>query len=173
MTEDADLHGITEDGFIQLEHILLAGTGDGTDRCEPRFLVVLWPETHRRLPASSETLRRRAQAIRSLAERYGWGAEVLDRLLATQGGVPPARQVTAHNGRPLTVKGHLIEKHVIHFARWYGTCGCFGEDGLEALHPLATAARIITRFPRSTEDGFGEDGLEAMHPLTTAARIIT
>ena len=58
---------------------------------------------------------------------------------------------TAHNGRPLTVKGHLIEKHVIHFARWYGTCGCFGEDGLEAMHPLTTAARIITRCMRNPE----------------------
>lgn len=56
--------------------------------------------------------------------------------------------------RPLTPKGHLIEKHIMYFANKYGTCGSFGEDGTEALHPLATAVRIITRNMRNAEQRF-------------------
>ncbi len=80
---------------------------DGTARGVPASALVVWLLTPRRL-----------QAIRSFAERYGCGAEVLDRL-------------------QVAVKDNLIEKHFIHFARWYGTGRRFGEDGLEALHPNA------------------------------------
>ncbi len=50
----------------------------------------------------------------------------------------------------LTVKGHLIEKHMAKIARYYGTLGIFGEDGLEALHPLDSRARAITRTMRNS-----------------------
>ena len=49
----------------------------------------------------------------------------------------------------LTCKGHTIEKHVVDFARRFGTCGWMGEDGLESLHPLHTKARILNRSIRN------------------------
>jgi hypothetical protein len=55
----------------------------------------------------------------------------------------------AYPGQNLTPKGHIIEKHVMAFALYYGTCGTFGEDGMEALHPLCTAVRIMTRSMRN------------------------
>jgi hypothetical protein len=50
----------------------------------------------------------------------------------------------------LTSKGHIVEKHVINFAKRFGTCGAMGEDGLESLHPLDTAARVLTRSMRNS-----------------------
>ena len=50
----------------------------------------------------------------------------------------------------LTPKGHSVEKHVPYFARKYGTCGIFGEDGLEALHPMEARARVIVRSMRNS-----------------------
>jgi hypothetical protein len=38
----------------------------------------------------------------------------------------------------LTVKGHTVEDHLIHFARHYGVLGVFGEDGMKAEHPFDT-----------------------------------
>ena len=48
----------------------------------------------------------------------------------------------------MTPKGHLLADHVPILARRFGTCGVFGEDGIESLHPLDTAARMITRSMR-------------------------
>ena len=53
------------------------------------------------------------------------------------------------HGRLLTVKGHIVEKHVPAYARLYGVLGIFGEDGLEALHPLDSRCRLITRTMRN------------------------
>jgi hypothetical protein len=51
----------------------------------------------------------------------------------------------------LTAKGHVVEKHVIEYAKRFGTCGRMGEDGLESLHPLDTAARVLNRSIRNHE----------------------
>ena len=48
----------------------------------------------------------------------------------------------------LTPKEHLLADHVPILARRFVTCGVFGEDGIESLHPLDTAARMITRSMR-------------------------
>ena len=55
------------------------------------------------------------------------------------------------SARKMTPKGHLIECHIMYYATKYGTCGSFGEDGIEALHPLATSVRIMTRHMRNPE----------------------
>jgi biotin synthase-like enzyme len=49
----------------------------------------------------------------------------------------------------VTPKLHVIEKHIPDFARRFGTCGVFGEDGLESLHPMDTRARQIVRTMRN------------------------
>jgi hypothetical protein len=49
----------------------------------------------------------------------------------------------------LTPKGHLIESHLVAFAVHYGTIGVFGEDGMEALHPMDTRARVLVRSMRN------------------------
>ena len=51
--------------------------------------------------------------------------------------------------RILTVKGHVVEMHVMEYAESLGTCGALGEDGLEALHPMYTAARVLCRTMRN------------------------
>jgi hypothetical protein len=53
--------------------------------------------------------------------------------------------------KTLTVKGQIIEQHVSAFVRRYGTCGAFGEDFFESLHPLGTRCRLITRTMRKPE----------------------
>jgi len=55
------------------------------------------------------------------------------------------------HGRMLTVKGHLVERHIPVYARRYGILGIFGEDGLEALHPLDSRCRLITRTMRNAK----------------------
>ena len=52
-------------------------------------------------------------------------------------------------GKMLTCKGHLIEKHLPRTARRFRTIGIFGEDGLEALHPLDTKSRVTARAMRN------------------------
>ena len=49
----------------------------------------------------------------------------------------------------LTPKGHLIEAHIIPFATYFGTIGVFGEDGMEAIHPMDTSARVLVRSMRN------------------------
>lgn len=49
------------------------------------------------------------------------------------------------------MKGHIVEVHVPEFARKFGTCGVFGEDGLEALHPHGTLVRLLVRQMRNPE----------------------
>ena len=51
--------------------------------------------------------------------------------------------------RIVTVKMHIVERHLWRIARRYGTLGIFGEDGIEALHPLDSRARILTRSMRN------------------------
>ena len=53
--------------------------------------------------------------------------------------------------KEMTVKGHIVEVHVPEFARKFGTCGVFGEDGLEALHPHDTLVRRLVRQMRNPE----------------------
>ena len=55
----------------------------------------------------------------------------------------------AAHERMLTVKGHIVERHIPLFARHYGILGIFGEDGLESLHPLDSRIRLITRTMRN------------------------
>jgi hypothetical protein len=49
----------------------------------------------------------------------------------------------------LTVKGHTVEDHLTQFARHYGVLGVFGEDGMEAEHPLDTRMRLLVRTMRN------------------------
>jgi hypothetical protein len=73
----------------------------------------------------------------------------------------------ALHARRLTPKGHLIEKHIMYYARKYGTCGSFGEDGIEALHPLATSVRIMTRHMRNpVQRRLASNKHEAIHTHT-------
>jgi len=44
--------------------------------------------------------------------------------------------------RILTVKGHIVEAHLVSFARRFDNLGVMGEDGIEALHPLDSRARV-------------------------------
>jgi len=57
----------------------------------------------------------------------------------------------SYTSQTLTVKGHIVEQHVTVFARKYGTCGAFGEDGLESFHPWDTRCCLITRTMRNPE----------------------
>ena len=52
----------------------------------------------------------------------------------------------------LTPKGHIVEVHVPYYARLYGTCGVFGEDGAEAIHVSDSACRGIVRVMRNPVD---------------------
>ena len=52
----------------------------------------------------------------------------------------------------LTPKGHIVEVHVPYYARSYGTCGVFGEDGAEAIHVSDSACRWIVRQMRNPVD---------------------
>ena len=52
----------------------------------------------------------------------------------------------------LTVKGHTVEDHLIHFARHYGVLGFFGEGGMEAEHPFDTRMRLLVRTIRNPKD---------------------
>lgn len=52
----------------------------------------------------------------------------------------------------LTPKGHIVEVHVPYYARLYGTCGVFGEDGAEAIHVSDSACRRIVRQMRNPVD---------------------
>ena len=52
----------------------------------------------------------------------------------------------------LTPKGHVVEVHVPYYARLYGTCGVFGEDGAEAIHVSDSACRRIVRQMRNPVD---------------------
>ena len=51
----------------------------------------------------------------------------------------------------MAVKGHIVEVHVPEFARKFGTCGVFGEDGLEALHPHGKLVRRLVRQMQNPE----------------------
>ena len=53
------------------------------------------------------------------------------------------------NRKQLTVKGHIVERHVPEYAEWHGTCGIFGEDGVEGLHPKDTLVRRLVRTMRN------------------------
>jgi hypothetical protein len=57
----------------------------------------------------------------------------------------------ASKQKGLIVKGHIVEKHLVNYARYYGTLGVFGEDGLEALHPSDTRSRVVVRAMRNSE----------------------
>ena len=86
-------------------------------------------------------------------------AEIIELDVACKGFGSAFRLVDAkrtyedsrHKKGTLTVKGHIVEMHVADYARRFGTIGAFGEDGLEALHPLDTAARLLTRSIRNHE----------------------
>ena len=73
----------------------------------------------------------------------------LERFEAACKNFGSAYRLAYPDHRILTVKGHIVEKHLASIARMYGTLGIFGEDGLEALHPLDSRSRIITRTMRN------------------------
>ena len=77
-------------------------------------------------------------------------AQELDDLEAACAAWGSAFRAAYPNHVILTPKGHAVEKHVVFFARLYGTCGIFGEDGLEALHPMAARARLIVRSMKNS-----------------------
>ena len=58
---------------------------------------------------------------------------------------------TSYPNRALTPKGHVVVAHVPDFVGMYGTCGVFGEDGVEALHVTDSAARRLVRQMRNPE----------------------
>ena len=62
--------------------------------------------------------------------------------------------------KTLTMKGHIIEQHVMRHARKYANCGCFSEECLEAYHPKDTEYRIRCRKIRNADDR-----LEAMYAV--------
>ena len=49
----------------------------------------------------------------------------------------------------LTPKGHIVEVHVPYYARLYGTCGVFGENG---SHVSDSACRRVVRVMRNPVD---------------------
>jgi hypothetical protein len=56
----------------------------------------------------------------------------------------------SYPGHPiLTPKGELVVNHVSAQARFYGTLGVFGEDGIEALHQMDSSIRMLVRSMRS------------------------
>jgi hypothetical protein len=83
--------------------------------------------------------------------------EELETLKAACEGFGKAwRESYPHRGKnsraKLTPKGHIVEHHVWQFAKLYGTCGIFGEDGAEAIHVSDAACRRIVRQMRNPED---------------------
>jgi len=52
------------------------------------------------------------------------------------------------NGAAHTPKVHLIERHVVAYARLHGTLGMLGEEAVEALHPWWTAAARLCQAMR-------------------------
>jgi len=49
----------------------------------------------------------------------------------------------------LTPKSHVIEAHIVAFVSYFGTIGIFDEDGMEAIHPMDTRARVLVRSMRN------------------------
>ena len=52
------------------------------------------------------------------------------------------------NGAAHTPKVHIIERHVVAYARLHGTLGMLGEEAVEALHPWWTAAARLCQAMR-------------------------
>jgi hypothetical protein len=77
-------------------------------------------------------------------------AQELDELEAACAAWGRAFRAAYPDHAILTPKGHSAQKNVIFFARLYGTCGIFGEDGLEALHPMAAMARLVVRSVKNS-----------------------
>jgi len=73
--------------------------------------------------------------------------------------------ITSYPEHPLlTPKVQVIIDLVVKFARHYGTLGIFGEDGLEALHPMHSRVRALVKSMRNpTQRAKAEQG----HLLTT------
>jgi hypothetical protein len=76
--------------------------------------------------------------------------EEMDTLEGACSGYPTAFRIAYPGHIILTPKGHTVEKHIMYFIRKYGTLGVFGEDGLEALHPMESRARLIVRTMRNS-----------------------
>ena len=53
------------------------------------------------------------------------------------------------NHQIFTPKSHFYESHLMDFVAHFGTVGIFGEDGMEALHPMDTRARMLVRSMRN------------------------
>ena len=77
---------------------------------------------------------------------------------------------STHDIGTLTVKGHAVECHVVDWARRFGTCGALGEDGMEALHPLDTAARWSHMYMAASSKRIAGWLQPCMHDSYAAAR---
>lgn len=96
------------------------------------------------------TISHLSRTTREKVDRYG-------RLTATEIGELEIACIgfgaafrLAHK-RMLTVKGHIVEQHLVSVARRFGNIGIMGEDGIEALHCLDSRARLITRTMRNAK----------------------
>ena len=78
--------------------------------------------------------------------------EELDALQAACTAYGAACREAYPNHPILTHKGHLIEMHLASIARRFGTVGIFGEDGMEAMHPLDSRERLLVRSMRKVVD---------------------
>jgi len=78
--------------------------------------------------------------------------EELDALQAACTAYGAAYREAYPNHPILTHKGHLIEMHLASIARRFGTVGIFGEDGMEAMHPLDSRARLLVQSMRKAVD---------------------
>ena len=77
-------------------------------------------------------------------------AQELDELEAACAAWGRAFRAAYPDHAILTPKGHSAQKNLIFFTRLYETCGIFGEDGLEALHPMAAMARLVVRSVKNS-----------------------
>ena len=61
--------------------------------------------------------------------------------------------ITSYPDHPLLPpKLHVIIDHIPKFARYFGSLGVFGEDGIEALHPMHSRVRALVKSMRNPRE---------------------